>query len=160
MFLLALEPAASFVKDLSSCVSALQITHFITTREFDFKASRYRAMAFLPSLSPSACRSLYGLEYKSGDTEERERERERERKQESRPVDGRTDADGGRAHSCSHLSLFRLQGPFFLAACRRRTNDELANCCSLLRLPSRSLHASFSLSRSAAPPSFFTAEYY
>ena len=94
MFLLALEPAASFVKDLSSCVSALQITHFITTREFDFKASRYRAMAFLPSLSPSACRSLYGLEYKSGDTEERERERERGSRNRALWTDGRTRTEG------------------------------------------------------------------
>ena len=106
-------------------------------------------------MSPSACRSLlYGVEYKSGDTEERERER----KQESRLVDILREWEKERVSRFLLTSFSLLLGPFFLAACRppsslRRTNKlahrELAGFCGshldLCTPPSRSLLRSFGI---------------
>ena len=102
-----LVPDASFVKDLSGRGKAFKTANFITTREFDVKSSSsVRRPSLLPSfvksVRPSACRSLYGLEYKSGDTEERERQ-EAGIAPCGQGKESRTNDD-----SCSHLSLFRL----------------------------------------------------
>ena len=114
-------------------------------------------------MSPSACRSLlYGVEYKSGDTEERERGR----KQESRLVDILREWEKERVSRFLLTSFSLLLGPFFLAACRppsslRRTNKlahrELAGFCGshldLCTPPSRSLLRSFGIATRFRPSS-------
>ena len=101
-------------------------------------------------MSPSACRSLlYGVEYKSGDTEERERER----KQESRLVDILRAGVGERASEpiLAHIFLSPPRSVFprsvssavFLASYEQARAPRAR---WLLRLPSRSLHATLPLS--------------